>query len=182
MNTTPESDPMAAHHDHLPVPTAGAAESEPGAARKEVDPRMHSAEHLLTGTLMAMFECGRPFTTHLEKKKSKADYRHARALTTEEITRVEARVNEVVARDLAVREEFLPRSEAEQRYDLTRVPDSAGRTIRIVHIGDYDACPCSGRHVSQTREIGRFEIISTTYEDGALRIRFRLREPAGAAK
>jgi len=131
---------------------------------------------------MAMFGCGRPFTTHLEKKKSKADYRYARALTAEEINRVEARVNEVIARELVVREEFLPRSEAERRYDLARVPDGAGRTIRIVHIGDYDTCPCSGRHVNQTGEIGRFEIISTTSEGGALRIRFRLREPAGVVK
>ena len=31
--------------------------------KKEVDPRMHSAEHILTGALMRMFGCARPFTT-----------------------------------------------------------------------------------------------------------------------
>jgi len=41
--------------------------------KKKVDPRMHSAEHILTATLMKMSSCGRPFTTHIEKKKSKAD-------------------------------------------------------------------------------------------------------------
>ena len=30
---------------------------------KETDPRMHSAEHLLTGVLAATFGMGRPFTT-----------------------------------------------------------------------------------------------------------------------
>lgn len=151
-----------------------ARREEVGAVRKEVDPRMHSAEHILTATLMVMFGCARPFTTHLEKKKSKADYRYTRDLTSEETKQVEARVNEVIARNLSMWEEFLPRHQAEQLYDLARLPERAGETIRIVHIGDYDACPCSGKHVNKTTDIGRFRIVSTTYESGALRIRFKL--------
>ena len=135
---------------------------------------MHSAEHILTGTLRAMFGCGRPFTTHLEKKKSKADFRYVRDLTAEETNQVEARVNEVIARNLSVWEEFLPRSEAERLYDLARLPEEAGESIRIVHIGDFDACPCSGNHVKQTGDIGRFRIVSTTHESGALRVRFKV--------
>jgi len=48
---------------------------------KDTDPRMHSAEHILSATLVASFGMGRPFTTHLEKKKSKADYHFDRTLT-----------------------------------------------------------------------------------------------------
>ena len=135
---------------------------------------MHSAEHLLTAALTVLIGCGRPFTTHLEKKKSKADYHFSRDLTAEQIQQVEARVNELIARDLSVWEELLPRSEAEQRFDLTRLPETAGQTVRIVHMGDADACPCSGRHVRSTKEIGRLRIVSTTCEAGALRVRFKL--------
>ncbi len=138
---------------------------------------MHSAEHILTGALIQMFGCARPFTTHLEKKKSKADYRFPRELTAEETNELEARVNEVIARNLSVREEFLPRAQAQQLYSLDRLPEEAGERIRVVHIGDYDACPCSGKHVQTTSEIGRFRIVSTTYEGGALRVRFKL-DPA----
>jgi misacylated tRNA(Ala) deacylase len=151
-----------------------ASREEVGAVKKEVDPRMHSAEHILTTTLMVMLRCARPFTTHLERKKSKADYRYTRDLTTEETKQVEARVNEVIARNLSVWEEFLLRSQAERLYDLVRLPESAGEAIRVVHIGDYDACPCSGKHVDKTTEIGGFRIVSTTYESGALRVRFKL--------
>ena len=151
-----------------------ASREEVGVAKKEVDARMHSAEHILTATLRVMFGCARPFTTHLEKKKSKADYRYALDLTTEEAKQVEARVNEVIARNLSVWEEFLLRSQAEQVYELARLPESAGETIRIVHIGDYDACPCSRLHVNKTKDIGRFRIVSTTCESGALRVRFKL--------
>lgn len=124
--------------------------------------------------LIAMFGCGRPCTTHLEKKKSKADYRFPRELTAEETRTVEERVNEWIGRDLPVWEEFLPRPDAEQRYDVVRLPATAGATVRIVHIGDADACPCSGKHVASTQAIGHFRIVSTTYEAGALRVRFKL--------
>ena len=151
-----------------------ASREEVDAVKKEVDPRMHSAEHILAATLRVMFGRARPFTTHLEKKKSKADYRYARDLTTEEAKQVEARVNEVIARNLSVWEESLLRSQAEQVYDPARLPENASETIRIVHIGDYDACPCSGLHVNRTKDIGRFRIVSTTCESGALRVRFKL--------
>ena len=175
MNILPEGD-GSGRNGPSPQALSPSPDAREGTAlpKKEVDPRMHSAEHILTATLRVMFGCARPFTTHLEKKKSKADYRYARDLTTEEAKQVEARVNEVFARNLSVWEEFLLRSQAEQVYELARLPESAGVTIRIVHIGDYDACPCSGNHVHTTKEIGRFRIVSTTYESGALRVRFKL--------
>jgi Ser-tRNA(Ala) deacylase AlaX len=135
---------------------------------------MHSAEHILTGTLIRMVGCGRPFTTHLEKKKSKADYAFGRSLTPAEENELEERVNEVIARDLPVRAELLPRETAAAAFDLRRLPEEAGEQVRIVRIGDYDACPCSGVHVESTSEIGRFRLVSTTFEDGALRVRFKL--------
>jgi alanyl-tRNA synthetase len=141
---------------------------------EEADPRMHSAEHLLTGALVKLFGMGRPFTTHLEKKKSKADYRFARPLTQEEARRVETLVNEQIGFNLPVREEYLSRREAEQQFTLSRLPDDVGETVRIVRIGDFDACPCAGAHVSTTKEIGRFRLISWSFEADALRIRFRL--------
>jgi Ser-tRNA(Ala) deacylase AlaX len=141
---------------------------------KTVDPRMHSAEHILTGALVRMFGIGRPFTTHLEKKKSKADYAFGRALTDEEVRNVEAAVLEVIRRDLPVREDFLTKGEAAQQFDLQRLPDEAGDQVRIVRIGDFDACPCIGPHVSSTADIGEFRIISTSWDDGALRVRFKL--------
>ncbi len=141
---------------------------------KEADPRMHSAEHLLTGALAKLFGMGRPFTTHLEKKKSKADYRFTRLLTEEEARRVEALVNEQIGRDLPVREEFLARREAEQQFNLSRLPDEVGEIVRIIRIGDFDACPCAGAHVATTEDIGRFRLISWSFEENALRVRFRL--------
>jgi misacylated tRNA(Ala) deacylase len=141
---------------------------------KEADPRMHSAEHILTGVLARKFAIGRPFTTHLEKKKSKADYHFTRTLSEEEGQEVERLVNEQIDHDLVVREEFLAREEAGKTFNLMRLPEDAGDTVRIIRIGDFDACPCAGQHVATTKEIGHFRLVSWSFEDDALRIRFRL--------
>jgi misacylated tRNA(Ala) deacylase len=144
---------------------------------KEADQRMHTAEHLLSGTLVAMFGMDRPFTTHIEKKKSKADYRFGRTLTEAEARAVEARVNELITADLPVTEEFLSFEEAAAAFNLSRLPEGSGDQVRIVRCGAADACPCIGPHVTSTRMCGSFRLISWGFEDGALRVRFRLEEP-----
>ncbi len=57
---------------------------------------------------------------------------------------------------------------------LVRLPDDAGDQIRIIQIGDYDSCPCIGQHVNNTSEIGEFKIVSSSYNEGVLRLRFKL--------
>ncbi|MCW5896064.1 MAG: hypothetical protein KIT50_10705 [Bacteroidetes bacterium] len=147
---------------------------------KDYDPRMHTAEHILNQTMVRMFNKGRSFSNHLERKKSKCDYYFDRNLTADEITAIENSVNEIVACDADVYEELLPRELAQEKFDLARLPDQSGESIRIINIGDYDACPCIGQHVRNTREVGTFRIISTGYEEGVLRIRFKL-SPGSAA-
>ena len=142
--------------------------------KKTIDPRMHSAEHLLNQAMIRMFNCGRCFNAHIEKKKSKCDYYFDRALTVEEIREVEDRINDIIRDDLRVTEEFITKEEAEIGYSLTRVPEDVSDAIRIVKIGNYDACPCIGPHVHLTKEIGEFRIGSTSFDNGVLRIRYRL--------
>ncbi len=139
-------------------------------------PAMHTAEHILNQTMVRMFNRGRSFSSHIEKKKSKCDYRFDRNLTHSEASEIERRVNEVIQSDLNVTEEFLSREEASIAYNLDRLPDTAGKAIRIVRVGDYDACPCSGSHVDSTSAIGRFTIVSTGYEEDVLRIRFKIQQ------
>jgi Ser-tRNA(Ala) deacylase AlaX len=143
-------------------------------SNKQYHPQMHSAEHILNQAMVRMFNCGRSFSNHIEKKKSKCDYHFSRNLTQTEIEELESRANEVIAQDLEVLEEFYSREEAQIKFNLSKLPDDAGDKIRIIRIGDYDACPCSGQHVSHTKEIGTFKIISTDFNNSVLRIRFKL--------
>jgi Ser-tRNA(Ala) deacylase AlaX len=143
-------------------------------SNKQYHPEMHSAEHILNQTMVRMFNCGRSFSNHIEKKKSKCDYHYERNLTSAEILQVENKVNEVITQDLPVVEEFLPKEEAKTKFNLSKLPNDAINKIRIIKIGEYDACPCSGLHVLSTKEIGKLKIISTDFNEGILRIRFKL--------
>ena len=142
---------------------------------KDYDPVMHTAEHLVNGTIARMLGCGRAFSTHIEKKKSKCDFRFPRNLTPEELERVEQTVNSQITAKLGVRDELLSPDEAGARYSLERLPEGA-ESVRIVHIGDYDACPCIGSHVANTAEIHPVSIISSDCTDGVLRVRFKFRK------
>ena len=143
---------------------------------KPYAPRMHSAEHILNQVMVRMFNCGRCFSAHLNKKKSKCDYHFNRALTDEEAKEIETVVNKAISTNLDVTEEIISLEKPNRNFNLTRLPDGI-ETIRIVNIGNYDSCPCIGEHIDNTIEIGEFHIISQDFNDGVLRIRYKLDDP-----
>ena len=135
---------------------------------------MHTTEHILNQTMIRMFGCDRSFSMHLEKKKSKCDYYFDRPLTQQEEQIIQDKVNRVINLGLPVTEKYVDMSEAGQLVDTSRLPEQDIHSVRIVNVGDYDSCPCIGEHVSNTAEIGEFRITTTSYENGVLRIRFKI--------
>lgn len=141
---------------------------------KQEYPPMHTAEHLLNGEIARRYGCGRAFSSHIERKKSKLDYHLPAPLTDEEIKSLEDYINEIVKKNVEVTEEYLSQEEAMKRLDISRLPENASETVRIIKVGDYDECLCAGTHVKTTSEIGSFRITSTRYQDGVQRIVFKL--------
>ena len=121
---------------------------------KQEYPPMHTCEHIVNRTMVNLFGCGRAVSAHIE--------------------RIEATVNETIARHLDVTTEFITQQEASERFDMKRLPEGASDTVRVVKVGDYDECLCIGLHVANTAEIGTFKIISSDYKDGIFRMRFKL--------
>lgn len=134
----------------------------------------HSCEHILNGTMVKMFGCPRSKNAHIERKKSKCDYLLDNEPTAEQVAAVEAKVNEEIAKNHDVTIEFMSRDEAAKIVDLSKLPEDASETLRIVRIGDYDVCACIGAHVSNTSEIGSFKIISHSFADGVWRLRWKI--------
>lgn len=139
-------------------------------------PPMHTAEHLLNQTMIRMFGCPRSKNAHIERKKSKCDYELPAAPSEEQMKEVERRINEVIDRHLPVTIEFMPKEQAASIVDLSKLPENASEMLRIVRIGDYDACACIGAHVANTSEIGHFKLLNYDYSEGRLRLRFKLTE------
>ncbi|ACC98983.1 Threonyl- and alanyl-tRNA synthetase second additional domain [Elusimicrobium minutum Pei191] len=135
---------------------------------------MHTAEHILNRTMVNAFGCARSKNAHIEKSKSKCDYFLPSAPAAEQIAEIEKIVNKIIAENLDVIEKFMPRAEVSKIADISKLPESAGDMLRVIFVGDYDVCPCIGKHVKNTAEIGRFKITTWDYENGRLRIRYKL--------
>lgn len=142
---------------------------------KQEYPPMHTAEHILNQTMVRMFGCERSRNAHIERKKSKCDYRLESAPTEEQIAAVEEQVNSIISQNMPVTIEYCSRENIPAEVDLSKLPADASDTLRIVRVGNYDVCACIGAHVENTSEIGHFNILSHSWNDGVLRLRFNLK-------
>ncbi len=149
---------------------------------KAHDPRMHTAEHVLTQTMIRFFACDRCYSMHLNPDKGRCDFLFDRDLSSEEAAAVERTVNEILAQNLPVTEWVLPRQEAETVVNLAKLPAAVGpeTPVRIVAVGDYDIRAGIGAHTDFTGSVGVFRLISHDFLPDAdkgptVRVRFKLK-------
>ena len=139
-------------------------------------PPAHTAEHLLNQTMIRLFGCERSYNAHIERKKSKMSFYLERKPSRQEEKLIEQEMNRLISEDLPVTFEYVSRDELPEGISLERLPDDASDTIRLVRIGDYDVCPCIGKHVRSTGQIGRFEMLGTNWDEHerSFRVRFKI--------
>ena len=143
---------------------------------KEEFPPAHTAEHLLNQTMIRLFGCERSFNAHIERKKSKMSFHLDHKPNRQEEREIEREMQRLIEEDLPVTFEFVTRDEIPEGVVLDRLPDDAPETIRLVRIGDYDVCPCIGKHVRSTSQIGQFEMLGTNWDEHehSFRVRFKI--------
>ncbi len=136
----------------------------------------HTAEHLLNQLMIRLFGCERSNNAHIERKKSKISYVLDHKPSRQEEKQIEVEMNRLIEEDLPVKFEFVDRDHVPENVKLDRLPDDASETIRLVRIGDYDVCPCIGKHVRSTSQIGHFQMLGTNWDEmtHTFRIRFKI--------
>ncbi len=122
--------------------------------------RMHTSAHLMAAIVNR--EYGALITgNQLGEQQTRMDF-DAPQFTKEKIPEVEAKANEVIARDLPVSISLEGREKAMQRPELFRLKDVLPKDLkvfRILAIGDFDVQADGGTHVKNTSEIGRVKIV-----------------------
>ena len=143
---------------------------------KEEFPPAHTAEHLLNQTMKRMFGCERSRNAHIERKKSKITFIVDHKPSRKEEKDIANTMNQLIADDLPVTFEYVTRDNLPPEVSTERLPEDVSETIRLVRIGDYDVCPCIGKHVRSTSQIGHFELLGTNWDEmtHAFRIRFKI--------
>ncbi len=143
---------------------------------KEEFPPAHTAEHLLNQVMIRLYGCERSYNAHIERKKSKMSFHLDHKPTRQEEKEIEREMVRLIEEDLPVTFEVVSIDELPDEVSADRLPDDVSDTIRLVRIGDYDVCPCIGRHVRSTSQIGRFEMLGTNWDEHehSFRIRFKI--------
>ena len=151
-------------------------------------PPSHTAEHLLNQLMVRMFGCSRSTNAHIERKNSKISYFLNRKPDRKTEKEIENKMNELIAEDMPVTYETVMLSDLTEEttgpdgkyegVDIDRLPANVSDAVRIVRIGDYDICPCIGKHVRSTSQIGRFELLGTNWDETnrSFRIRYKVVE------
>jgi alanyl-tRNA synthetase len=126
--------------------------------------RNHTATHLLHASLRALLgQHARQAGSLVAPDRLRFDFTHPRAVTAEELERIEAMVNDAVLanHELDMRER--PRGEAVSEGAMALFGETYGETVRTISIGDaprFSYELCGGTHVPQTGVIGPFVILS----------------------
>lgn len=123
--------------------------------------RNHTATHLLQAALRETLG------THIKQQGSlveegrlRFDFTHPSGVKSEEMQKIENRLNEFVRRADSVSIEVLPIEEARKKGALAFFAEKYGATVRVVSIGDYSREFCGGTHLSSTAQVEAMKIIS----------------------
>ncbi len=151
--------------EHQAKSRAGAEQKFKGGLADHSDKvvKYHTATHLLHRALhIVLNEDATQKGSNITEERLRFDFAYPTKMTPEEIKRVEDIINEVIAKDLPVFYEDVPKEEAERRGARGLFGDKYGDIVRIYEIGKGDERFsiefCGGPHVERTGVLGHFRI------------------------
>ncbi|MBR5451933.1 MAG: alanine--tRNA ligase [Clostridia bacterium] len=143
------------------VKVGDSAVAEIDVTRRNAIRRNHTAAHLLQAALREVLG------THVEQagqlvneKAVRFDFTHFSALTSEELAKVEALVNDAVLSAIEVQNDEMPIDEARKLGAMALFGEKYGDVVRVVNVKDRSIELCGGTHVKNTSAIGLFKIMS----------------------
>jgi Ser-tRNA(Ala) deacylase AlaX len=140
----------------------------------DIDPRQHSAEHILTAVFGQLFN-GKIIDSRFKGPKVRCDFDITTDLSLDKvIIQAEEKANKIISENRDVTFEEIDYEEAKKICSLHRLPEGIEK-VRIVKIGNDVITPCRGQHVNNTKEIGRLKIRTYNFiNPGVLRLTFGL--------
>ncbi len=121
--------------------------------------RHHSATHLLHSALRSVLG------THIaqagssvEANRLRFDFSHPKAVTAEELTKIENFVNGAIAESIAAKTEIMDVEDAKNSGAIALFGEKYADKVRVLSFGDVSKELCGGTHVANLSQIGAFFI------------------------
>lgn len=125
----------------------------------EMSTKYHTATHLLNAALkLVLGEKSHQMGSNITSERLRFDFPCDHKMTEEELKKVEDIVNDWISQGLSVHKEEMPKEKAveigAEHQFIERYPDM----VTVYFIGDVSKEICTGPHVNNTNELGKFKI------------------------
>jgi alanyl-tRNA synthetase len=139
----------------------------------------HTATHLLHWALHEVVgEHAKQAGSVVEPDRLRFDFTHPRALSEEEIERIERLVNDRILQNLEVSKYERSLDEARRAGVTALFGEKYGERVRVVDIAGFSRELCGGTHVARTGDIGLFKIVEESAVQAGVRRIVALTGPA----
>lgn len=121
--------------------------------------KLHTATHLLQTALREIlgdhvYQKG----SNITHERLRFDFTHQEAMTPEQITAAETRVNEIISQNVPISFEMMSVDEAKASGAIGVFPDRYDQKIKVYTAPPYSKEICGGPHVACTGMLGKFKI------------------------
>ncbi len=121
------------------------------AARRREHMQQHTGQHVLSAAFIELYQLP-TVSFHMGEDYCSIDLDVA-SVSSEQMVGAEARANEIVFENRAVRVRYVTRAEAET-LGLRKLPPADRDELRLIEIADFDLSACGGTHVGASGQIG----------------------------
>ena len=152
--------------------TAAAGRFKSGLAdHSEATTKLHTSAHLLLASLRQILNDKNinQKGSNITPERLRLDFSFPRKLSDEEIKKVEELVNEKIRESIPVKREEMSLDEARKKGALGIFEEKYGDRVSVYTIGNFSKEICTGPHVKNTKDIGKFKIIKEESSSSGVR-------------